>query len=206
MSLNTTSSLSSIFFPTKSPGIIGTVNLDCVFSENTSEDSDVTDYPIETGSYIQDNIYNRPITFSLSGFLTDTPIGYIQTIENLFDTTNQSLTQSAIDALETLKETRTPFTVVTGMRLYTNMVFTSFNFSRDTNNGRSANIDCTFKQLLFASYQTVQIPSDQVSNKVENADTQYPDTVDNGSQQPVDVNIDSSNDSQQSILYGFLGG
>jgi len=202
--LNTTSGLSSIFFPTKSPGIIGTINLDCVLSENTSEDCEVTDYAIESGSYIQDNIYNRPLVFNLKGFLTDTPLGYIQTIENLFNSTNQSLTEAAIDALETLKLTRTPFTVVTGMRIYTDMVFLTLNYSRDPNNGRSCDIDCTFKQLVFASYQQVQIPKSQVSTKVKNAQTQYADTLDQGSKQPVDAPINSATDKQQSIIYGLI--
>lgn len=206
MGLNTTSSLTSIFFPTKSPALIGTVNLDCVFSENTTEDCEITDYPIETGAYIQDNIYIRPLTFSISGFLTDTPIGWVQTIETLFDSTNQSLTQAALDSLESLKNTRTPFTVVTGMRIYENMVFLSLNYSRDTNNGRSVNVDCTFKQLLFASYKTVQIQSDQVSNQVKNANTQYPDTLDQGHQQPTNVNTSNASTKQSSTLAGLFGG
>jgi hypothetical protein len=200
MALNTTSSLTSLFFPTKCPGVIGTVNIDCVFSENTTEDCEVTDYPIETGAYIQDNIYNRPLNFSLSGFLTDTPLGYIQTVESLTNTTNQSLSQSAIDALETLKESRTPFTVITGVRIYEDMVFTNLSFSRDTNNGRSANIDCSFKKLLFASYQTVQVPASQVSSKVQNAATQYPSTQDNGHKQPSEV----TNNQAASDAYNFV--
>ena len=57
--------------------IIDDFLIDCSISENHTFDSDVTDYPVESGSNISDNIRPLPLVVEIEGVVSNTPIGLI---------------------------------------------------------------------------------------------------------------------------------
>ena len=70
-----------------------------------------------------------------------------------------SPTKNAYDHFRNLQETRIPFTVITGLNRYENMVLTSLTVSKDTSTGKSLRFSATCKQIRIVSNETVKIPN-----------------------------------------------
>ncbi len=54
---------------------IGRFILDVSLSEDHKFESDITDFPVESGGSISDNIRPKPIQVTITGIVTDTPLG-----------------------------------------------------------------------------------------------------------------------------------
>ena len=113
------------------------ISLDASISEGHSYSSRVSQFPVEDGSTISDNIINDPAGLEIVGFVTNTPVVlFIQNIANIVDdTTGGDRVKTAFEALLALRESKEPFTIVTGLKTYENMVFTSLSFPRDKSTG-----------------------------------------------------------------------
>ena len=90
---------------------VGPVPIDCVLSEDHSSEIEVTEIPIETGARITDHAYVLPKRVTLEVADVNAAATY--------------------NALVRLQESRAPFTVVTGLFVYTNMLIRSLNATRD---------------------------------------------------------------------------
>lgn len=90
---------------------IGPVPIDCVIAENHSSEIEVTEIPIETGARITDHAYVLPKRVSL-------------------DIADKNAA-AAYNALVRLQESRAPFTMVTGLFVYTNMLIKRLDATRD---------------------------------------------------------------------------
>jgi len=113
------------------------ISLDASISENHSYNSRVSQFPVEEGLTIVDNIVNDPEGIEITGFITNTPITFfLQNIANLIDdTSGGDRVKTAFEGLLALRESKEPFTLVTGLKTYENMVFTSLTFPRDRSTG-----------------------------------------------------------------------
>lgn len=171
-----TANIASIFFPIKPIAKIGEIQLHCSISETHSYRSTITDYPTEEGFYIQDNIYLNPFELSMRGIITDTPFEFPFEIgEDFFLHTRL---EEALDLLLELRDKKKPFTVVTGLRVYPEMIFTSFEPVRDPDTGRKLEFTADLKQIRKAKSKIVEIPRDKTKDK------KYPDKQNKGQQQP----------------------
>ncbi|MDX1811580.1 MAG: hypothetical protein R3240_06505, partial [Gammaproteobacteria bacterium] len=73
----------TLIFPSFSKAKIGTLALDASLQENHKLSSKVTSFPIENGSIVSDHILNNPITVSIEGFVTDSPVRYLSGVREL---------------------------------------------------------------------------------------------------------------------------
>lgn len=90
---------------------IGPVPLNVLLSEKHTSEVEVTSNPIETGAEVNDHAYIKP-----------------KKVELEIADGNASQTYNA---LVEFQEAREPFTLVTGFRLYENMVITDIDATRD---------------------------------------------------------------------------
>lgn len=107
---------------------IGSVFLDATISEDHSYNSRVTSYPVETGGIISDHIINEPETLTITGIVSDTPL-------NILSSFNRSV--DAFNRLVRVHDLRERITVITGIKIYTNMVMTSLQVPRNVSTGQS---------------------------------------------------------------------
>ena len=123
--------------------------LDLVESEEHSLEAEITDYPVEDGSDISDNIRLKPRTLTLNGaIVSDTPIGAIASDPTRkLGAGNPPPSQDAYRRLEALYESRKPVEVVTGLKRYTNMVLETLTIPREAKDAGALVFSAHFKQI-----------------------------------------------------------
>ena len=158
-----------VLFNDKGKNQIGAIELDVTMEESHERQTEITDHPIETGAYIQDHIVNSPRRLTLTSIVTDTPLGEEAGLR----------AQAAFDALEELWQSRAPFTVVSGFRVYENMAFESLSMPKTRES--ALQFVATFKQLTFTVGQVVPISSVRRSDpKLRKGNVSNPDKNANG--------------------------
>lgn len=180
----TTFSLKDAIVSEKSP--IFDFTVDATLTENHSFEAEATDNPVEEGVVISDHINLKPEMFSLTGVISDTPLSFGSSLAGAATTAGALAGQkivgplgayaglgagavanlligpsnrmkNAFDHLRNLQSARVPFTVVTGLNVYENMVITSLTINRDNKSGRSFNFTATLKKIRIVKSQVVDI-------------------------------------------------
>lgn len=181
----TTFSLKDTKVLEKSP--IFDFTVDATLTENHSFESEVTENPVEEGVSIADHINLKPETYSLTGVISDTPLDLTASVKGAFTSggalAGKSIVgplgayagvgagafanlasggsgnrmKNAFDHLRNLQSARVPFTVITGLSVYENMVLTSLTINRDNKSGRSFNFSATLKKIRIVKSQVVDI-------------------------------------------------
>lgn len=168
----------------RTPNSASVIELDCTVRENHSRQSPASDYPIENGASISDNILIRPIELELNGIISDTPIdagavavsaltsavsniagplgvvgaaGGVALFQALQGTGKISI--NTYEQLLRLQEARAPFEVFTTLvpKKYQNMWIKSLSVPRDASTGQVLAFNLSLIQLLLVSSQTVNV-------------------------------------------------
>jgi hypothetical protein len=169
---------------------IGAFEIDVTVSESHSRSAQVTSNPVEGGSTINDHVINEPKTVTLSGLITNTPLA----VDG--EGSDDFRAQDAFDALEEIYDSREPFDLQTGFKLYRDCVFTDLTMPK-TRAGE-LRFSGTFQQLNIVDTEIAQIPADALLP----ADISAASERDAGRQQgqtPQEA-------QRQSILRGIAGG
>lgn len=158
--------------------------LDACTSQTHQFDSDISQHPVEDGADITDHIRPQVDQLSFEAIISDTPLSVNSQLRGLATlagaklgqlaggtlgslggalaagalggivNTDKNRVKSAFEFLIDLRDKRIPFTIVTGLRVYTDMVFTSLTFPRDPNTGG--------KLVFSAQCQKVRIVQSQI--------------------------------------------
>ena len=108
---------------------IGPVQIDCVLAENHTSEIEITEIPIETGARITDHAYVLPKQLTLD--IADANAA------------------GAYNALVRLQESRAPFTVVTGLFVYTNMLIKRLDAVRDKTTAKILQCVCDLQEIII---------------------------------------------------------
>lgn len=173
--------LSTVFkIPTKSQ--IGFLKLDASLSETHNRTATITDNEVEDGSIISDHVKLSPKTLSINGMVSDTPVSILGLGVSTDDVLgaandfldgkkagseglvkNQTRTpKEAWQYLNELMENRTPFSVVTALQRYENMILTSLSAPRSAQNGKSLVFNAELRQIQIVRSSTTIIPAFKV--------------------------------------------
>ena len=128
--------------------------VDVTLNEDYTFDSDVTDFPVESGSSIVDNIRPKPIVVRIEGIVSNTPIGNVaQARQNAGNGGNGATPPSdqAYDVLLKIRDAREPVTITTSLRTYENMALQSLSMPRATGRGDELRFNATFKQVTIVT-------------------------------------------------------
>ena len=140
--------------------------LDASIDESYTSGAQVTDFPVENGADITDHARILPRTLSINGIISDSPLP-LQTLS--FDAFTSGLGSSVLAQtlgfatrsqlgyleLERLKNDRVPFDVVTGLDVYSNVLITSLNVTRNSSTGRALSFRMTVKEVTLVDTQIV---------------------------------------------------
>ncbi|AWQ18480.1 hypothetical protein C1N63_06370 [Pantoea ananatis] len=164
---------------------IGIIIPDVVISEKHGDRLEITEHPVEVGASVSDHAYKRPsevvmqVGFSGGGSLLDFA-------SNLTATSLLGISPREVyERLLKLQSDRMPFDVVTGKRLYSNMLLQSLEVTTDrfTENVLSATL--TLREIIITSTQSIQI-ADKADMKAGASTSAVTNT---GSKTPQSVNV-----------------
>lgn len=125
--------------------------MDVSLSEQHKFEADVTEYPVESGGSVSDNIRPKPLEVSLECIVSDTPIGAIATRRGL-QQGQFNLGSYASDAYEHLKRVynnREPVVIVTSLETFSDMALKSLSVPRATGRGKELRFTAEFVQIQF---------------------------------------------------------
>jgi len=156
--------LTELIFGEKVRAKIGVVQLDASISENHEDEADITNHPIEDGGEITDHIRKLPITFSLNGRVTNTPLVYLasQFAKSPVTTDNvkaDDRVAAAYDKLQEIQKTGELVTVVTSLRTYESMAIKNISVVRNAETGNV--LDCTLvmQEVLIVKTLVTALPT-----------------------------------------------
>lgn len=127
--------------------------IDGAASEEEALEAEATEYPVESGATITDHVTNSPVTLALEFVVSDTPIGAAAASR----AAGVVPSSEARQVLTALRDSRRPFTVVTGVRSYESMVFTSLSFPRDGKTGAALRGTASLKRIELVDVRRVSV-------------------------------------------------
>lgn len=131
------------------------VTLDITYVYTFTYPSKVTAFPVETGAVISDHVINEQFKLKIEGEVSEAHTLFFP---------GSSRRRDAFDALVRIRDSRSPFTVVTYLKSYSNMIFTNLEFSINPTSGESLPISMEFAQILLVAAQSVQVPGRNTSS------------------------------------------
>lgn len=146
---------------------IGVMQVDVTVRESHSMGSQVTDKPVEDGTVINDVVILNAARVSISGIMTDDRLG-----TSFTDKWN---------ALLELRRSREPFTVVTSLAVYEDMIFENISCSRDVSTAGAVFFDADLKNVRIIQSETAQVPVKAIP---AGSRAQKAPAVDQGKKQP----------------------
>lgn len=129
--------------------------LDASLTESHGFESEVTDYPVESGASITDNVRPKPIVVSIEGIVSDSPIGPVANIRaasrgvSLSDIPDDLPSETALAALLRIRDAREPVTIVTSLKTFDNMAMINLDIPRDGETGHALRFTATFQQIIY---------------------------------------------------------
>ena len=136
----------------------GNVTFDTTIQENHSFTSRITSFPVEFGTIISDHIIKEPDVVSLSGLVTDTPLSILAPF-------NRSI--AAFNQLVELHARRLPVTLVTGIKVYTNMGITRLDVPRNVKTGQSLTFNIEFQKIIYDDTVQVELNAGNIFEGVQ---------------------------------------
>lgn len=138
---------------------IGALSLDALVSEQTELRARATQFPVEDGSTISDNVSVEPEKLSISGVVTTMAA-------TVYGAAGWSKLIAAKDVLRQIHEARDPITITTGLDTYTDMVLESCRIGR-TNEGGHLQVECELVKIKRAELKTTSVPETRANSKTK---------------------------------------
>lgn len=157
--------LADLLYSAPSQSAIGAMTLDVLLEEKVSLPSLATEYPVETGGTITDDVIPQSRRLSISGSIAT---GSTMMFSALLGgtPTGKGKLQDAKAVLESIWDARTPITIVTGLDVYSDFAMTECEMTR-TGDGAATWLDirASFIEIRTVSTQTTTVAADPVTQQ-----------------------------------------
>lgn len=150
------------------------LELDAILTESPEYAATPTRSPIETGANVTDHVTLEPEKLTIEGIVSNTPISLLRILSGV---TFDDPAADAFTYLEDLYKNRQPFDFVGDLKIYENMVITSFNPSRTPITGQTLQFSVSMERIRFADSRLVM-----ETYFAESVEHSAPDKQDLGSQ------------------------
>jgi len=131
----------------KKGNFIGEIELDVVITESASATARITKNPVENGADINDHVIIEPMTFSISGVVSNSSSNVLEAAQNIFSTKTKA--QEAWEDLLELQINRIPFTLVQGLKSYDNVLITNLSESQDKETSNALYFTATLSEVIL---------------------------------------------------------
>lgn len=118
--------------------IRATVTMD----ETGTDELEITKHPVQRGAAITDHAYVKPAALSMR-------IG--------FDASERPI-EETYQQLRDLQAEREPFDIVTGKRIYRNMLFKSIGVTTDKATEKVLSVSCSFEEVILVDVVLTTVP------------------------------------------------
>lgn len=135
----------------KQPVSVAGIEFDALISESRTYEATVPEYAVETGFIVSDDIIIGAEKLDMVLYLTDTPVTWRHHA-------GQGRVESVIQQLEELYYSKSPVTVATSEKTFTNMAITSISISKSLEVGYAREIPISFQKIRVTSAKTASIP------------------------------------------------
>lgn len=159
----------SLLFGKRGMKTIGGIEIDAFVEERHVMSASVTQYPVEEGFNINDHVTQNPDGLTLHCAVGPQPVKILGGVLNLTSFKNNAY--QVYDALIILKETAELLEVVTGLKVYENMIIDSMNITRTKDNGQSLEFDIGFTQVTIVQSLETDIPASKQARRKANTKT-----------------------------------
>ena len=151
--------LNPVFFL---PRNIGGFVADVTLEEQHSDELVITEHPVEQGAAITDHAFKKPSTVVIRA-------GYSNS--SIQANGNPNYVQEVYDDFLVLQASRVPFDIVTGKRIYTNMLIDRLACTTDEKTEYALFLSVSCREIIIANTQVVTVPpaSAQTSPEITNA-------------------------------------
>ena len=133
--------LSVLGFPIVTRVSIDNIEIDASLSETHSYPAELTENPVEDGTPFTDHIIIKPVTLEIDGRISDAT-------QSILAFRGPGKAADAFKALVSLQQKKQAFSVVTGINVYTNMMFVDLSVPRDALDGRSIRFTALLQEIL----------------------------------------------------------
>lgn len=130
--------------------------MDVSLNEGHEFESEVTEFPVESGSNIVDNVRPKPITVTMECLVSNTPIGFLATTRGTGSGSPSDPVDDAYEHLLKIRERREPVTIRTSLRTFENMVLKSLSIPRSSGRGDELRFTATFQQIQVVTNKRVR--------------------------------------------------
>ena len=199
------------FIRGKRNSMIGTLELDAMISETHEIQNDISQFPIEDGGNISDHFQRNPRRITIEGFVTNTPVKLFGVLDlSGFTSPFEDNVQMALEYLEKISgrpkniDQSYPdpelVTIVTGLKVYQNMMIERLTIPRDRTTGQALRFLCELVEVRTVNSQTVQIPGAQLpedddeildhAESVQDLGRQIPPTSEESTEERVSILAD----------------
>jgi hypothetical protein len=149
---------------------IGPITISCSVRETHTNEAELTDHAIETGSDVTDHRTVKPASLDMEGIISDANVDLLEESFSVqgasiaptpdssvskYDPSLPNQVKLAYLKLMDLFIQQDVFTVVTALRKYDNMVFTKFNITKDKDTQKILSFQATLRQVNFVSPQNI---------------------------------------------------
>jgi len=165
-------SISQLIF--RKGNFIEEIELDIIVNESAQTNSTITSNPIENGADVNDHIIINPMTFSITGIVSNTKVsilGGLNTLESFASDSTPSA--DAWEDLLELQTSRTPFTLITNLKAYDNVVIENLSESQDKDTSNSLHFTANLREIIFVGSEVLTA---EQFNEANTADQTVPNT------------------------------
>lgn len=164
--------LLNIFFNQNKRGEIGGISIDATISDEHTSACDLTENPVEEGANVTDHVQLKPVELTIEGVISDTPLDFgilnnlitgnfgaiKDTAKGIAGNFTGQTTRSTeeYNKLLDLQRKREPFKVVTGLKVYENMILVKLSVNRNATTGKSIHFKADLKQIRIVSSKTAK--------------------------------------------------
>ncbi|QHJ85818.1 MAG: hypothetical protein [Bacteriophage sp.] len=132
------------------------ISFDSVPSVGLKRTANITSYPVEDGADISDHVQIKNRTFTLSGYISETPIRQDPVQDLLYSSgVNGTRVAQAIQYLDKIMDSRQTILLVLEQQIYDNVILKGISVDFKEEYGQTFNLD--FEQVRIVSNKSVNV-------------------------------------------------
>ena len=136
----------------KQPVTIDGIEFSALIESTETWENEIPKYPTENGFEVSDTIIIKPLTLSMTLYLSNTAVTWSKH-------NNPNRVQDVIKQLRELYFSKTPVTISTSEQIYKNMAIQSIELSKSLETGTSREIPISFQEIRVTESKTAAIPN-----------------------------------------------
>lgn len=136
---------------------IGTITVQTIIDEQTTDSLTVTKQPVQQGASITDHSYKEPTTLSMR-ILAKNDATIAAQFSSLLSTFTGGGLSDLYKIFQDLQNQRIPFDIVTPKRIYNNMLMTTLRLTTDKATENCLSLEMSFQEVIIVQVVGAQVP------------------------------------------------